>query len=246
MPVAASHPFKVLCCDKCDAKWHSATLWRYFVYALPDGRKISIEKAWAWCDDCHSFEAVECLPTHHKIINEIMATTAKIAKITIKLQNAEKEITKATTPPRSGLVKWLSAFARFILNRAAPAEKDITAMREEIRFKQRTLDELLTRRDFLAARTAPAKCLTCGGSNISYVDLPEAASPENKSASTKLATRHTHRGCGGRLWLTSAEKNEITTAEGMRLYDHNGSRVIPQEMRSQNNHSVGLSAKEIA
>lgn len=222
----AANSFKVLRCETCEEKWHSATLWRYFLYALPDGRKISVDKTWAWCDDCRSFEAVECLPTHYKITTSIRAAKAGIAKVTSRLQNAEKKLAKAALKPPSVLARWMSSLSRLILKQHPPTEKDILAMREDIRFKQRALDDLLVRKDFLAVRMAPAKCLTCGGSKISYVDLPEISSLGTETTPPMVATRHTHRGCGGKLWLAVAEKTQITTAGGMQLYDHNGSRIV--------------------
>lgn len=53
----------ILYCDACDSRWSSAVLWGHFVYSLPGGQEISIDRVWGWCDCCRSFEPIERLPS---------------------------------------------------------------------------------------------------------------------------------------------------------------------------------------
>ncbi len=64
-----SMPYKIIRCVRCDQTWGSNRMWGYFIYVLPDQKRVFIDRELAWCKECSCFRPVEIIPSEEEIIS---------------------------------------------------------------------------------------------------------------------------------------------------------------------------------
>jgi hypothetical protein len=169
-------------CEKCHGRYPVATGRYRYVYAFDDGKQLSIPTLLGYCNDCHGYKYIEDLAF---VMDDVIGELSRLRSVLASIREergllSSKLVVDDYNPPK-------------------PLDiSDISHIAED-------LDQVIQRYRFQALRTAPPRCLECGGHNLDVVESHRVTtSPFDKP---KL----THPGCGGAMHYE---------AEGHIMYRH--------------------------
>lgn len=139
------------------------------VYLLDNGKRLRMRVTIAWCLDCEGLRKAEDLS-----LETPLAELQHAARVLASVRARRWWFTRIWS---SSSRHWLDANLD-IMNELNPA--DLHEMARE-------LDEVRERIAYLAARTAPPRCLSCSGQRLLATELEE----------TEDGPGRRHPGCGG-------------------------------------------------
>lgn len=71
-------PFRTLKCDRCGERFSADYTYAKFVYELPAGSQIPLERVLCWCSICHSIQEMEDLG-YSTLVEQLSAKAAELA-----------------------------------------------------------------------------------------------------------------------------------------------------------------------
>lgn len=187
-------PIARLTCMHCNRSEPAVMYSRPRMYQLDSQTQIPIYLQTGWCFDCDGTRTIEDLST-----NRPLDTIRRVAA-TLRSATPKRRLFRTGWECQS--YSWL--------------DKGLEIVREfhtkDWRAMGASLEEELTRLEFLSNRSAPARCLGCFGHNI--VELPTKKEGEEEY--------QTHPGCGGRFVFAIEGSMNISPPHIKHIYRPDG------------------------
>ncbi|MGH8445113.1 MAG: hypothetical protein ACREVL_07595 [Solimonas sp.] len=203
--------FAVFSCSACDFRASSTVLWGACSYGTDEGL-VPVERELAWCRECADLVTAEVLPSEMCIEwfeREIGLQVAVIAGEDQRLQ---------TERP------WYKRL--FNMEASPPDHRSMDLIRLDT--LKRNLSEEQTRLRLMAGRRSGARCLKCGGFDISY--LPDGLDlyPEDNAPEEEKPIPFIHPDCGG-TWMLTPSSFSISMRLTHRIFDTEGCFLRDQD-----------------
>ena len=202
-----SMPFKIVSCKKCEFSAPMTCLWGMFEYDLGATGTLELARGLGWCDSCSTIVPAEMLPNARD-----HAATASAAL------SAGEDLVERIATLRGG---------RFTVRRFAFSlgyrSRRISELQKELKSNRETVESHRKMADLLSRRTSPSRCLSCGRSDVHYLEreIPGVRPPARLSLN--------HPGCGGELWIEKPQLDiRVNIQPVRRRYDAEG-RFLSEE-----------------
>jgi hypothetical protein len=206
-----SMPFTVFSCNRCDFGGSSIVNRGASCYQSGE-QQAYVNKQLGWCAQCADLCSAENLPT--------VASITAMAKEYAGLQKVVEDCRSELKTKRSWLAKLFNGSIR-LPDEMLYAESDMMDLDNQLQDDRQCIE-------ILKGRQSPARCLTCGSTEITYLphDYKLLGCPDNPGPPVPI--HFLHPGCGGEL-LAQYSDIRFSLKSVRRFYDTEGNLLSDEE-----------------